>query len=257
MCHFHDGVDKMIFLIYAYILMNNKTIVQPLWSGILVIIIDLILIGVFVDGIFDEGLSFRVLVFGLFIFFWAFLTIHSFTTYQFKFYDILVKYPFGIIKKYDIEDIIGYTFDWGGESAGLFFKIYFENKTLYITLSGCKSENIALDFFNDNYKKIEDKNIEKIMNDVMEIKINKRNALRFSKEKFELIKNTRINVYYYAKNINKIELKKNRIGKGFEKRTLIIQTYDGEKLKLNDDKCKGGIGLFEYLVENIKCGNGT
>jgi hypothetical protein len=128
--------------------MNNKTIVQPLWQRILLIIIDLLMIGVFINSIFGEGLSFRVhIILGLFIFFWIFLTIHSFTTYQFKFYYILVKYPFGIIEKYDIEDIIGYRFGWeGGEASGLVFRIYFKSKTLNITLSGLKSENIALDF---------------------------------------------------------------------------------------------------------------
>jgi hypothetical protein len=95
------------------------------------------------------------------------------------------------------------------------------------------------------------------MNGIMEIKINKRCILRFDKEKFELIKNIKINVYYYTKDINKIELRKFKIKKSFENRTLIIQTHDGKKLKLNDAKCKGGIGLFEYLIENIKCGNGT
>jgi hypothetical protein len=238
--------------------MDNKTIVEPFWSKIPLLIIDLIMIGLFIGSFLNEGLNFRGdIVLGLFIVFLMFLTIGSFTTYQFKFYYILVKYPFGIIKKYDIEDVIGYIFDTRGDSTGLRFIIYLGCKTLYITLSGDKSINTALEFFNENYERIKNKNIEKIINDAIEININKRNKLRFFKERFELIKGTKINIYYYNKDISKIELSKFVSKKLLEEKTLIIRTYDGKKLKLSDGKCKGGIGLFEYLIENIKCGNGT
>jgi hypothetical protein len=237
--------------------MNSKIIVQPLWSKILLIIIDLFLIVVLIKSIPDRGFILKYhILFILFLTIFVFLTISAFIEYQFNYYYISVKYPFGIIKKYDMDDVIGYKFETNNESGGLIFCIYVENKTLYITLSGSKSENIALEFFNNNYEKIKNKNIEKIINGVMEINLNKRKKYIFYKEKFEQIINKKVNVYYYDKDISRIEIKRFKLKKlfgknTFETKTLVMQTYDDKKIKLSDHKCKGGIGLFEYL-ENVQ-----
>jgi hypothetical protein len=34
-----------------------------------------------------------------------------------------------------------------------------------------------------------------------------------------------------------------------------METKDNYKIKLLNSKCKGGIGLFEYLMDVIKCPN--
>ena len=238
--------------------MDNRVIVTPIWSRILLLIIDLILIIGFLKNIAGEGFIRSIIGFGFLIVILTILTISSFTVYQFGYFNISVKYLFGIIRKYDIYGIIGYAFFYStGESSELSFRIYFENKTLYIMLPSNKSKNIALEFFEDNYERIKNENIEKIANNNMEIKINKRKKYIFCKEYFEQIKNTKRNIYYYSKDISKVEIRKFIYKKLFEKRTLIIQTYSGEKIKLDDHKCKGGIGLFEYLEENVKCGNCT
>ena len=171
------------------------------------------------------------------------LAVVSFVKYVFTKDEIIFKYPLFKEKKYKINDIIGLEFV--RINAENWFIIYFENSKIKIEYSGKIFKEKIIEFYEDNKNKIIVKNIDKINNNGFAVTLSK-NKLIFFNNRIEIIgKNNK--TYYFDRDIKSI--------KSFEivriSKIINIVTNDNFKIKLISDKCKGGMGLFEYLMKNV------
>jgi hypothetical protein len=184
------------------------------------------------------------------IVFLSVLMIIVYVKYIFSNDKIIIKYPFLHEKEYIINNIVGYESQ--RIQAENRFIIYFNNKQkVKMEISRKKLEELIKTFSEKYYKIIVDKNIETIKTNGFEVNIG-RNKLVFFSNRIEVV--GKINkIYYYDKDIENI--------KYFEiinqSKRLDIITKDKYLIKLLSDKCMGGLGLFEYLNDMIKCHNNT
>jgi hypothetical protein len=160
---------------------------------------------------------------------------------------IIIKYPFMKGKKYFIENIVG--FGYNRVPAESWFIIYFDNEKIKMEVSGKKIKEKVKKFSEKYYEIIYKKNIDKIKSNGFEINLSGKKLIFFD-NRMELSAGKE-GVYYYDKDIKKIKYFE-IIG---QFKRLDIETRDNYKIKLLNNKCKGGIGLFEYLMEVIKCPN--
>jgi len=175
------------------------------------------------------------------------LTIRTFVKYIFIDDKIIFKYPFFKQRIYYIDDIIGLDFE--RNQAENWFIIYFENKKIKIENSGRKLRDKIKSFYDTNKNRIIEKNIEKINTTGFVVKISN-NRLVFYNNRIEIAgkKNA---VYYYDKDISSAHF--------FEiegdTKTLSIKASDNYVMHISSHKCKGGLGLYDFLLDRIKIPN--
>jgi biotin operon repressor len=184
------------------------------------------------------------------ILFLSFLIIVLYVKYIISNDKIIIKYPFLHGKEYLLNNIVGYESQ--RIQAENQFIIYFNNKQkIKMEVSGKKLEELIKIFSEKYYKIIVDKNIETIKTNGFEVNI-RRNKLVFFSNRVEVI--GKINkIYYYDKDIENFTYFE--IINQFKR--LDILTKDKYLIKLLSDKCMGGLGLFEYLNDIVKCHNDT
>jgi hypothetical protein len=188
------------------------------------------------------GILFSIFYFGSIIFI---LTFYSFTVYLIFDDKIIVKYPFMKKREYDISNIIGFNFD-DYDGYG-YFKIYFINNSINITAHSKKAREVIKRFMDKHYEIIKNRNISKILNEYIEIKYNKSMKIYFYKDKIEIFKKSILyKIYYYENDFIKC-YSKYSFGK-----CIVLYTKDNIKYVLKNNECNGGIGLFDFLLENIK-----
>ena len=103
-------------------------------------------------------------------------------------------------------------------------------------------------FYEDNKNKIKEKNIEIIKTEGFVVFLSK-NKYVFYNNRIE-ISGKKIGKYYYDKDIKSIKFSE-IIG---QFKMLDIVTNDNHKIRLLN-KCRSGMGLFEFLMDNVKCHN--
>jgi activator of 2-hydroxyglutaryl-CoA dehydratase len=176
-----------------------------------------------------------------------FSTIVIFVKYIFTEEEIIIKYPLLKEQTYFIENIIGLDFERIG-SENLFI-IYFENKKLKMEFSDKRFKEKINKFYEANKSRIIEKNIETIKTNGFIVFLSKSKYV-FYNNRVEISGKKR-GRYYYDKDIKSIIFFE--IVGQFKR--LDIVTNDNHKIRLLNNKCKSGMGLFEFLIDNIKYPN--
>jgi hypothetical protein len=154
---------------------------------------------------------------------------------------IIIKYPFIKAKEYFIKDIIG--FEFSNERTQYLLIIYFNETKIKMEVSGKKFKEKAKQFAEEYYEIICKKVIDIIETKGFEIKIQKDTYVFYNNH--IKISGKHNKIYYYDKDIK--DVKYFEIVDNFKR--LDIITNDNYTIKLLSNKCKSGIGLFEYLMK--------
>ena len=169
--------------------------------------------------------------------------------YIFENNKIIITYPLLYKRKYNVEDINGYTFLFSG--ADTEFILFLNNgKQIKLKIAGKKMNTYIEIFINKIAEKIKNKNIEELINNKLEFNFGRNKKIIFTINYIELIKKGQINRYYYKSDIEKIIFQEYR-GTIYTR----IFTMDKKVINLNDYMIKGKKGLIEYLKNN--CMKGT
>ena len=226
--------------------MERKTYMRSLFSRVIIWFFNIFCIYNFGLGVITKDIQY-IFISIIIMMFLFFLTIVIFVKYIFTEKEIIIKYPLLKEQIYFIENIIGLDFERIG--AENWFIIYFKNKKIKMEFAGKKFREKVNKFYEDNKNKIKEKNIEIIKMEGFVVFLSK-NKYVFYNNRIE-ISGKKIGKYYYDKDI--ISIKYFEIVGQFKR--LDIITNDNHKIKLLNNKCKSGIGLFEFLMENVKCHN--
>ena len=168
--------------------------------------------------------------------------------YIFEHNNLTIKLPFLKGKMYSLNDLIGYSFISGTKGGTILYLFFINGEKTSISLSGKKMENYILHLLEKKHNYIEQSNINTIIENGLRFKLNKKQEIIFKKDHIEIFeKEIIIGTYYYATDIKKME-----ILQYLNTKFLKIDFNDNRRIRFNDYKLKGGIGLFKYLMENVK-----
>jgi hypothetical protein len=185
----------------------------------------------------------------VFLFFFYFLNIK----YIFEHNNLTIKLPFLKGKMYNLNNLIGYSFISETKGGTILYLFFINDEKTGISLSGKKMKNYILNLLEKKRNFIKQSNINTIIENGLKFRLDKKQEIIFKKDYMEIIeKENFIGTYYYATDIKRMEILQysNTI-------FLKIDLNDNRKIRFNDYKLKGGIGLFKYLIENVRCPNGT
>jgi len=221
---------------------------------ILVIFCDIVPVGLVINIIRSFNFSNFGSIIAVFLFCALFfvLTFYIFTEYLIFDNKIIIKHPLIKEREFNLEHLIGFSYRESAEPFGEFV-IYFINNKISITVNNSKSNNIVNNFIKKYYEKVKNSNINKIINNNIEIDYKKNKIIIFYKDKMEIYNGNLVNkILYYSNNFEKCYLRRNAL-----ENDLILITSENKKIILRNTKCKGGIGIYNYLMENIKCETGA
>jgi hypothetical protein len=231
----------MIFL-EGTLMRNSETYFLPLHGRIFSIIIGLLslyFIYYFITS--DSNDSKYILLFISIILFLGILVFIEivFVKYIFKDNEIIVKFPFIKEQVCCINKIIGFAFlNIKGESS---INIYTLKNKITIRSEGKKLKQKIIEFINNNYNIIKDRNMKEMEKYGIEYFNKKKEKIIFFNDKIEIFKsNIKINSYSLDKDIKSIKV--------FNSQILTLYTNDNKKIGINIYKLKGRFGLFEYIM---------
>jgi len=219
---------------------QNKTLTFPFYTKIIPLF--LVLFGIFCLFSFSE----YIIYFSLLIIIFIPIFYLSFVKYIFENDKIKVKYPFFYLREYNIHNIIGYTFIYGGGEAD--FILFFDNGIkCEIKLRGKKMYKYIEEFINTINENMQNRNINDLKNKNIEFKIGRNKKILFNIEYLKYFIRDNENKYYYDNDIKYIVFQNYN-------RTIFSTIYlnNGKTIKFNDYVIKGQKGILKYLEE--RCG---
>ena len=177
-------------------------------------------------------------------------------------------------RKYDLDNLIGYSYKMCYKNI-LFQSDFMNRKTPKLILYFENNENVEVSLMNEDkeyienllkekHNSIEQKNIEKIINFGLKYKFDLYQYITFKKECIEIIwKHGIVETYYYEKDIKNMKIvqsKQENVPERYVSEMasyLKIEFIDEKTIRLWDYEVNGGVGLFTYLTEKVKCPNGA
>jgi hypothetical protein len=236
----------MIILRQEILMRDNETYFLPLYERIFSIIIGVFpLYLIYYSVTLDLSDSKYILLIVSIILFLGILFFIEmiFVKYIFKEDEIIVKFPFLKEQICCINKIIGFAFlSIKGESS---LNIYTEKNRITIKLEGKKLKQKIIEFINNNYNIVSNKNIKEMEEHGIEYFNKKTEKIIFFKDKIEIYKgDIKVNNYFFNKDIKSI--------KNSSFQFLTLYTNDNKKISINIYKIKGRFGLFEYIIGKYK-----
>jgi len=216
---------------------QNKTLTLPFYNKIIPLFF--VLGGIYCLIFFGE----YIIVFSLVIIVFFPIFYLSFVKYIFENNKIKIKYPFFYLREYNIDNVTGFTFIYGGSEAD--FILFFNNSIkCEIKMRGKIMYKYIEYFINTINEDIQNKNINDLKNKDIEFKIGRNKKILFNIDYIKYsIKNNEY-IYYYNNDIKKV-LFQNYKGTIFS----TIHLNNGKTIKFNDYVIKGQRGILRYLEE--------
>ncbi|GHU86785.1 hypothetical protein FACS189476_00730 [Spirochaetia bacterium] len=222
---------------------KNKIYFLPWYEKIVPIIFGLLSIFgiIYSTTLIDNEDKYIVITGSIILFLVVLCSIEVFSVkYIFKDDRIIVKFPFFKEKTCYLKNVIGFAVRTIKQSSSII--IYSENSEIIIARNGKKLKQEIKEFENNNYMKVKNRNLKELEENGIKYAEKKNKIIMFYKDKIEIYKNdTKIKCYDYSKDIINIS---------FDSEILALYTSDNQKIGINIYKCKGRIGLFDYILYN-------